>query len=227
MAFHEIERGVRELIRMILRESGIKHRSTDSQITTICYAVQPLVSVEFYGPITFGYDGGIVTASVYGTKDSTKYTEYSITPSQLMDKRPIIPPPTCVHSEKFDVANPSFETQVKKLLNRFIPDKIKKPLADRWCVRSEYAFVPSVWIRKDEIVYTRWQRIKRWICKKLGAEFRPDQEIDAYYWKHAIRRYFGVSETEAQIIVDTAAVLKMANQSEKTIEEETNKISQT
>jgi hypothetical protein len=71
MAFEEVERGVREMVRSVLQEKGIKHRSTERTIHTICYAQQPLASIQYPGPLRFQYmvnhGNPIVNAMAYGS----------------------------------------------------------------------------------------------------------------------------------------------------------------
>ena len=66
MALGQIHKGVRELIRVTMRERGIKHRSTKDEICSICYAQQPTMTVEYEGPVFVTYDEPIVHVLVYG-----------------------------------------------------------------------------------------------------------------------------------------------------------------
>lgn len=51
----EMETAIRTLIRGILRENGIKHRSDHNGVWALTYAQHPLFSIQYLGPIYISY----------------------------------------------------------------------------------------------------------------------------------------------------------------------------
>ncbi len=198
MAFDEVTRGVRGLIRSVLQERCIKHHSTPRFITTICYAQTPLESIEYYGPIRFLYGDDLIVY-VYGMpmEPDLYYTE--------IEER-----------VKFDLAAPDLDVQLTSLLDRYIDDKHKRPDHYKTLVRStsyQYCFIPdrfdssqlqhrfplfpSVWEQW-------WLKARRWWRRLWGALPLDDK----FCWLQAIQRHFKVSAEEAAVVTETVQALR-------------------
>lgn len=222
MAFEEVERGVRELIRSVLRDKGLKHRSLPHQITPICYAQQPLCSIEYYGPISFSYRHSLITAYVYvpdkskPPKDAVKLfskLHRMLSYDVDFDESPSIA------SVKFDISDPDCDKRIGELLDKHVQDKHKRPAPHKILLRDKHAhYVPDVTIEKTQEELTRWQRFKRWWDYSRGKVSTDD----TFYLSQALMRHFKLKDVSE--VIETIEALRASGRSEQCIERQTKEI---
>jgi hypothetical protein len=202
MALNNIERGVRELIRSILQDNGIKHRSTPYVITTVCYAHQPFCCIEYPGPVDFTYSAGTVFIRAW---HGHIQEELLADPERFKtSNEPFVEYGGDVTYEQLEIMLPDFDKKLSLLLDRFIPNKIKRPSLDRLLYRSSKNFVPSVSFDLKPKSTTRFQRLKHWFKRRFG--YLPS--VDDFYLRQAIRCQFHASDAEVDDIIMMATNMK-------------------
>lgn len=227
MAFEEVEKGARGLIREVLRERGIKSKSEANAIYTVCYAHHPLYCIEYQGPVKFTYHEGVV--SMYITQpglvsgfDSAKMAGVSDTnnSAMLMQLALNAIDAGCLidYLTKFEIASPTFSDQIGELLDRVIkPQHTKAPRYKLLLHDTKSRYVADTAIEK--LVDSWWLRLKRTYQAIRGT--LPD---DGMLWRHAIQRYCRVESEELDIIVQMVEALRRESRSSTQIEKETKQI---
>ncbi len=214
----EIERGVRELIRAVLRESGIRHRSLSRAISTICYAQQPLASIQYDGPIRFTYDTGVVTATVHSSFVKVSDFIPNINQSLLASDVHVM------EVQKFEIDRPDFDVRVKKLIDRHISRSNRSPSPHKHVYLSTKLFVPDIVVVPQKLLSK--PKPKSWLSRLKNLFFADDVEelpimsFD-FHLQQAIIRHCSILSVELLEIEKTALALLYSGKSRNAIIAET------
>jgi hypothetical protein len=211
-----IERGTRTIIRAVLRQRGIQHTSTPTNVFTICYARQLLLNVRYAGPLQFTYSNGIVNVTVYNlddTESNHKLLEQMATRPVM--RRPWTPEPTQT-TTKIEVANPNFDELIAAIVDKHISDDMKVP--DPGCVlhhATEWRHVPNVVLTKPlkperEGLFVK---IKRW--------WYGPPPSNLFYFEQAVIRYCNPSPEVLSRIKNATAIMEEYKQSEEETKRQT------
>lgn len=229
MALGQIHKGVRELIRVTMRERGIKHRSTPKEICSVCYAQQPTMTVEYNGPIFFTYEEPIVHIHCYGHIEDIHYFESSFphavrSQSNFSDFRSYRNEKYLVGKTGIDIHDPKFCDILGEFLDKHVPDENKRPAKWKRIFQdtdNEYYFVATKEHRKENRFITIRQAIARWVMLKF---FGIDPVDYDWYWREAIKRHFRCNSDDIQQITQTVHALEASKLSREEIEHNTTLI---
>lgn len=225
----QITKGVRELIRVTMRERGIKHRSDRCHVHTVCYAEQALRNVEYEGPIYLTYEEqGIVHAKAFHSTKAVQLSRYEVNSAQSGEnitnvrlanmianyqKRPKDVRFT-VEEIRIDVHRPDFCEVLGVFLDKHIKDGNKRPT--KWKKRyrdtdQEYVFVPDEQPQKESYRFSLGKMLTTWILRRW---FKIDPYDYNYHWRHAMQRHFRCDDEELEQVEHTVKAMQRGKLSE-------------
>lgn len=235
----QITRGVRELIRVVMRERGIKHRSDQYHVHTVCYAEQPRRTVEYEGPVYITFEAPVVHCVAFSADRPLPLHRYQVRHTQTAQQalqnlvmggwfngisrrkedKELNPR---MDELKIDVHRPDFGDVLGAFLDKHIQDHNKRPA--KWKRRykdtdQEYVFVPDEVVHKEVERFTLGRMIVTWTLRKW---FNIDPYDLDFAWRHAVRRHFRVDDDELKQIQQTAEALRKVNK--KDVRENTKRI---
>lgn len=239
MALGQIHRGVRELVRVTMRERGIRHRSYKNEIRSITYAQQPTRSVEYEGPIFITYEEPIVRIVCYGgttedlahddpvlrrrVKDCSWLNATDLEQYRLEEH--------VVSRTGIDIHDPKFCDILGKFLDKHVHDQNKRPAKWKRLYRDtdeEYYFVPTTIqlnLEKKSKFLTVKQAIIRWMMLKF---FKIDpasyEQMSDWYWRETIKRHFRCDQEDLEQINQTVTALRNSDLSNEEVEHNTAQI---
>jgi hypothetical protein len=231
MALGQIHRGVRELIRVTMRERGIKHRSHKNEIRSITYAQQPTMTIEYEGPIFITYEEPVVKVVCYGGDKDLAYEDPHV-------RRKIKHLSWVHHSELpkyrrkehivdsigIDIHDPKFCDILGKFLDKHISKQNKNQ--DNWKrlyrdTDEEFYFIPTtVQLKQDKYLTVR-QAIIRWVMLKF---FNIDPSDYDWYWRETVKRHFRCTAEDLEQVNQTVTALRNSKLSHEEIEHNTVQI---
>lgn len=202
----DITKGLRELIRSIMREKGIKHYTYKKEITSICYAQRPTTSIEFEGPvrITHCLDKAIVKLTAYGYTEKQNHNYYVLSNSQTYHEEFN---DTIVEIDQItvEISRPDMAEVISSFLDAHIPTSIKQPKSYKRLVcgtpgKPKYKyFVRSTDYATLSMTLSIISKLKNSFLKLLSI----DLETQDFYWEQAIKRHYDASNEELREIKQT------------------------
>lgn len=239
MALGQIHRGVRELVRVTMRERGIKHRSYRNEIRSVTYAQQPTMTVEYEGPIFITYTEPIVKVVCYGGTTDDLAHDDPVLRKRVKDCPWVSTTDLARYRLKehvvghtgIDIHDPKFCDILGKFLDKHIAAQNKRPNKWKRLYRDtdeEYYFVPTT-IQLDLTKKSRFltikQAIARWIMLKFFKTDPADYEQTYdWYWRETIKRHFRCNEEDLQQVNQTVQALRNSELSHEEIEHNTAQI---
>ncbi len=222
MAKDDVARGVREMVRSVLREKGVKHKTKFETIFTVCYAQYPFDCVEYIGPLQFDLDKTIIHGCVWG-QAAFSYNDDKIQ-SWIAEK--IFNFMRMNHQdilirERFDIMSPECDKQLGEFIDKHVKNIHKRPASFKRLIKrmgSHERYMPDIPFEEWRLSW--WGRIKR----LLGIVFGKGIEIDDVYWINSIQRHFKLTKTEADEVYQTVLAMRWHNQSKKEVENVTEQI---
>jgi len=202
----QITKGVRELIRVTMRERGIKHRSDNYHVHTVCYAEQTKRVIEYEGPIYITYDPDRAAVKVIAFKDDKpiRLERWDLRYHTITGR-----PVNAFDEIRIDIYRPDFCDVLGAFLDKHIKEHNKRP--SKWKRQykdtdQEYVFVPDEAPPKEESKkFTLGRMLVAWALRKW---FNIDPYDLDFPWRHAVKRHFRIEDEELEQIEQTVIALR-------------------
>jgi len=214
-----VRTGVRELVRVVMRERGIRHSSNDKFVNTVCYAEQSLRCVEYQGPIFIRYD------EEKQAIEAIAYAGYNPVVISLWHPTVIFNPKVnaLAHEKTTQDFNyehmflgfnrPDFCDILGTFLDKYIADRNKRPSKWKNLYRDtdqEVVFIPDLpGVMPPEKEETFVQTIISFVLRKF-FDINVDKMYDdeAKLWKTAVQRHFRCSDEELLHMQNTVTAIR-------------------
>lgn len=213
----DITKSLRDLIRITMRERGIKHKSTTYEITSICYAQRPLTSIEFLGPIKIICDleRAVLIVEVYSSEENAiKDAQYFPNSTIGCNEYEVV---ALTAKYTIEIARPDMTDVLGAILDKHVPDSIKQPMPHKKLISKPYKF----YVSSTTSVKSRRPFFQK--CKDVVLSiFNVDINNQDFYWEQAIKRHFRADSKELNEIRQTVSHLR--NLSHSRIQNDTEEI---
>lgn len=212
----DITKGLRELIRVAMRERGIRHRSTSKVITSVCYAQMPSKSVEFEGPIKITYDLEHVTLviRIYKSAQEVPYNNNQLSNCGYHRDIEFAEQVALAETCKIDIARPDMVDALGAILDKHVPDSIKRPRPHKMLITSYNGVDPYDYFVASKVVIkpkkTLYQIFREFVLTLLHA----DTKRQDFCWEQAVKRHFRIDDQELQELQQTVSHLQNLSHSE-------------
>lgn len=199
----KFEKGLRELVRKVIRNNGIRHRSINERITTICYAQHPDSCIEYQGPIIIGYDfnESSLIIEVFGISENNRKRDYydGWYPNCDRHHDPYRNEDILIlETARIDIARPDMSDMLSKILNKYITNDMKRPKKHKKLITK----CPTYGV-KDGVYKYFVENGKTKKRSKLSQFFDKFKKSDDFAWEQALKRHFKLSEEELEDIKET------------------------
>lgn len=242
----DITRGIRELIRSVFREKGIRHNSSHKAITSVCYADWPIESIEYQGPInvTYNIERNVVRACCYGGKQKVtarsgnlrfycQVNQYDLrwifsdglwlsvaklSPWSYLNSRWALSKTTCdvIDETIIEAADPQFCERLGAFLDKHVLDRHKEPCYHKKLFTSTKSYITDIGVSV----------VKPSLCRRIIRYLFGAPDI-MFCYEQMVARYCQLSPEQLEFLRAVSEMLASSSLSRRAILADTEAILKT